>query len=87
MHHRLRRPGACHAHAALRPAGRALPASQTVSRLPQPLETCTDPETGKQFLLCDYNRDADFYRCGRQPQQTQAALLLAAAAAAAMRVR
>jgi len=28
----------------------------------QPLETCTDPETGKQFLLCDYNRDADFYR-------------------------
>ena len=28
----------------------------------QPLKTCLDPEAGKEFLLCDYNRDADFYR-------------------------
>jgi capping protein beta len=28
----------------------------------QPLKTCKDPECGKEFLLCDYNRDADFYR-------------------------
>ena len=29
----------------------------------QPLKTCMDPKAGKEFLLCDYNRDADFYRC------------------------
>lgn len=28
----------------------------------QPLKTCKDPESGKEFLLCDYNRDADVYR-------------------------
>merc|ERR1719305_1737419 len=28
----------------------------------QPLKTCMDPKAGKEFLLCDYNRDADFYR-------------------------
>jgi len=28
----------------------------------QPLRSCLDPEAGKEFLLCDYNRDADFYR-------------------------
>lgn len=28
----------------------------------QPLKTCLDPEAGREFLLCDYNRDADFYR-------------------------
>ena len=28
----------------------------------QPLKTCLDPEAGREFLLCDYNRDADYYR-------------------------
>jgi capping protein beta len=28
----------------------------------QPLKTCLDPVAGREFLLCDYNRDADFYR-------------------------
>lgn len=33
-----------------------------LSSVDQPLKTCKDPETGKEFLLCDYNRDGDFHR-------------------------
>lgn len=28
----------------------------------QPLKIAADRETGKQYLLCDYNRDGDSYR-------------------------
>ena len=28
----------------------------------QPLEVRTDPNSGKDYLLCDYNRDGDSYR-------------------------
>lgn len=33
-----------------------------LQRIDQPLQTEMDPENGKQFLLCDYNRDGDSYR-------------------------
>ncbi|XP_062534985.1 F-actin-capping protein subunit beta isoform X1 [Armigeres subalbatus] len=29
----------------------------------QPLKIAKDKETGKDYLLCDYNRDGDSYRC------------------------
>lgn len=28
----------------------------------QPLKVAKDRETGKEYLLCDYNRDGDSYR-------------------------
>jgi len=28
----------------------------------QPLEVAKDENNGKQYLLCDYNRDGDSYR-------------------------
>merc|ERR1711966_10427 len=33
-----------------------------LQRIDQPLQTEVDPDNGKQFLLCDYNRDGDSYR-------------------------
>ena len=29
----------------------------------QPLQVRTDPSTGRDYLICDYNRDGDSYRC------------------------
>ena len=36
---------------------------ELLSRVDQPLQVATDDVTGRDFLLCDYNRDADSYRC------------------------
>lgn len=35
---------------------------ELLQRVDQPLKEDTDPETGRKFLLCDYNRDGDSYR-------------------------
>ena len=33
-----------------------------LSAVDQPLKVATDPDSGKEYLLCDYNRDGDSYR-------------------------
>lgn len=33
-----------------------------LQRVDQPLQTAKDKESGRMYLLCDYNRDADSYR-------------------------
>jgi capping protein beta len=33
-----------------------------LQRVDQPLEVMEDTSTGRQFLVCDFNRDMDFYR-------------------------
>ncbi|GMS85174.1 hypothetical protein PENTCL1PPCAC_7349, partial [Pristionchus entomophagus] len=33
-----------------------------LSTVDQPLKTAKDKETGKEYLICDYNRDGDSYR-------------------------
>ncbi len=35
-----------------------------LSSVDQPLKVNRDKETGKDYLLCDYNRDGDSYRLG-----------------------
>jgi capping protein beta len=35
---------------------------ELLQRVDQPLQTGTDAESGKAYLLCDYNRDGDSYR-------------------------
>jgi len=35
---------------------------ELLQRVDQPLKEATDPETGRIYLLCDYNRDGDSYR-------------------------
>lgn len=35
---------------------------ELLQRVDQPLEESMDPESGRKFLLCDYNRDGDSYR-------------------------
>jgi len=35
---------------------------ELLQRVDQPLQEATDPETGRLYLLCDYNRDGDSYR-------------------------
>lgn len=35
---------------------------ELLQRVDQPLKEETDTETGRRFLLCDYNRDGDSYR-------------------------
>jgi len=35
---------------------------ELLQRVDQPLQTAKDPENGRQYLLCDYNRDGDSYR-------------------------
>lgn len=35
---------------------------ELLQRVDQPLKEGTDPETGRKYLLCDYNRDGDSYR-------------------------
>jgi capping protein beta len=37
-------------------------ADDVLANVDQPLLTVTDPKTGKDFILCDYNRDGDAYR-------------------------
>ena len=37
---------------------------ELLSRVDQPLQVAVDDVSGREFLLCDYNRDADSYRCG-----------------------
>ena len=37
---------------------------ELLSRVDQPLQVAVDDVSGREFLLCDYNRDADAYRCG-----------------------
>lgn len=34
-----------------------------LSSVDQPLKIAQDKETGRDYLLCDYNRDGDSYRC------------------------
>lgn len=34
-----------------------------LSSVDQPLKIARDKESGKDYLLCDYNRDGDSYRC------------------------
>ena len=36
---------------------------ELLSRVDQPLQVAADDAAGRDFLLCDYNRDADSYRC------------------------
>lgn len=35
---------------------------ELLQRVDQPLEEAVDPESGRKYLLCDYNRDGDSYR-------------------------
>mmetsp|Transcript_13458 Transcript_13458/g.14621 ORF Transcript_13458/g.14621 Transcript_13458/m.14621 type:complete len:278 (+) Transcript_13458:169-1002(+) len=35
---------------------------ELLQRIDQPLKEAKDPETGRKYLLCDYNRDGDSYR-------------------------
>mmetsp|Transcript_23551 Transcript_23551/g.37511 ORF Transcript_23551/g.37511 Transcript_23551/m.37511 type:complete len:280 (+) Transcript_23551:112-951(+) len=35
---------------------------ELLQRVDQPLQTAKDPENGKMYLLCDYNRDGDSFR-------------------------
>lgn len=35
---------------------------ELLSRVDQPLQVTIDADSGKDFLLCDYNRDGDSYR-------------------------
>jgi len=37
-----------------------------LSTVDQPLKIARDKAEGKDFLLCDYNRDGDSYRSGLQ---------------------
>ncbi|KAJ4850523.1 hypothetical protein Tsubulata_029819 [Turnera subulata] len=36
--------------------------SDLLSQVDQPLQVLRDADTGKEFILCEYNRDADSYR-------------------------
>ena len=48
-----------------------------LSSVDQPLKIARDKHVGKDYLLCDYNRDGDSYRCGttRMRQYTNTCLL------------
>ncbi|MES1913105.1 MAG: hypothetical protein MHM6MM_005332 [Cercozoa sp. M6MM] len=35
---------------------------ELLQRVDQPLKVAVDPESGKHYVLCDYNRDGDSYR-------------------------
>ncbi len=37
-----------------------------LSSVDQPLKIARDKQTGKDYLLCDYNRDGDSYRSAEQ---------------------
>ena len=34
-----------------------------LNHVDQPLKVQKDPTTGREYILCDYNRDGDSYRC------------------------
>uniref|UniRef100_A0A7N0UT07 F-actin-capping protein subunit beta n=1 Tax=Kalanchoe fedtschenkoi TaxID=63787 RepID=A0A7N0UT07_KALFE len=36
--------------------------SDLLSQVDQPLQVLCDDENGKEFIVCEYNRDADSYR-------------------------
>ncbi|EPS60066.1 hypothetical protein M569_14738 [Genlisea aurea] len=36
--------------------------SDLLSQVDQPLQVLCDADSGKEFILCEYNRDADSYR-------------------------
>lgn len=38
-------------------------ADDLLGSVDQPLQLRTDRATGKEYLICDYNRDGDSYRC------------------------
>ena len=40
---------------------------ELLSRVDQPLQVAADDAAGRDFLLCDYNRDADSYRRAPAP--------------------
>ncbi|CAM8997788.1 unnamed protein product [Rhodiola kirilowii] len=37
--------------------------SDLLSQVDQPLQVLFDVDTGKEFIVCEYNRDADSFRC------------------------
>lgn len=37
-----------------------------LSAVDQPLQVAKDRSTGREYLLCDYNRDSDSYRYNKQ---------------------
>ncbi len=37
-------------------------AEELLQRIDQPLREEVDPENGRNYLICDYNRDGDSYR-------------------------
>ncbi len=40
---------------------------ELLSSVDQPLKVMNCPETNKEFILCDYNRDGDSYRSCLSP--------------------
>ncbi|XP_044474475.1 probable F-actin-capping protein subunit beta isoform X1 [Mangifera indica] len=60
----MRRMPPKHAETALSALLSLLPhhSSDLLSQVDQPLQTLHDVDSGKEFILCEYNRDADSYR-------------------------
>ncbi|KAL6572266.1 hypothetical protein OROMI_013224 [Orobanche minor] len=60
----MRRMPPKHSEAALSALLSLLPhhSSDLLSQVDQPLQVLCDVDSGKEFLLCEYNRDADSYR-------------------------
>ncbi|XP_051139477.1 probable F-actin-capping protein subunit beta [Andrographis paniculata] len=60
----MRRIPPKHSEAALSALLSLLPhhSSDLLSQVDQPLQVLCDPESAKEFILCEYNRDADSYR-------------------------
>ncbi|KAK1301316.1 putative F-actin-capping protein subunit beta [Acorus calamus] len=60
----MRRVSPNHSEAALSALLSLLPthSSPLLSQVDQPLQVMVDTESGKEFVLCEYNRDADSYR-------------------------
>lgn len=60
----MRRISPNHSETALSALLTLLPhhSSDLLSQVDQPLQVLCDVESGKEFILCEYNRDADSYR-------------------------
>ncbi|GJT67841.1 probable F-actin-capping protein subunit beta, partial [Tanacetum coccineum] len=60
----MRRMPPKHTQAALSALLSLLPdhSSDLLSQIDQPLQVLCDEDSGKEFILCEYNRDADSYR-------------------------
>lgn len=60
----MRRIHPKHAETALSALLSLLPEHSTdlLSQVDQPLQVLCDIDSGKEFILCEYNRDADSYR-------------------------